>query len=320
VIYFIVTAHHRRPILKFLDTWGSELQPSVRLRSYEELFHATRLPTGTYIFTDLERLSAAALEHAARCWEELASSGRPVRLLNHPGRVLRRYELLRALRQRGVNDFDVYRPDESKGPKRFPVFLRGENDHSGPVTELLHAPEELATALEKLEAEGRLEGKIVTEFNGLADERGLYRKYAAFMIGGRVIPNHLLFGRNWIVKGYEKVVDEGTVAEELRFVRSNPHEEILREIFAIARIDYGRADYGLIGGRIQVYEINTNPTIMGPGLPKHPARLPRKEIFARNLIAALRWLDLATPREGATVPVNPPLVGWRGRLRHRFRS
>ena len=40
----------------------------------------------------------------------------------------------------------------------------------------------------------------------------------------------------------------------------------------MARIDYGRIDYGVLAGEPQVWEINTNPTIgRGPG-PKVPQR------------------------------------------------
>ena len=43
------------------------------------------------------------------------------------------------------------------------------------------------------------------------------------------------------------------------FTMSNPHEHELRRIFSTARIEYGRIDYALLGERIQVWEINTNP-------------------------------------------------------------
>ena len=33
----------------------------------------------------------------------------------------------------------------------------------------------------------------------------------------------------------------------------------LREIFDLAQIEYGRIDYGMLDGKVQCWEINTNP-------------------------------------------------------------
>ena len=44
-------------------------------------------------------------------------------------------------------------------------------------------------------------------------------------------------------------------------METNPHERRLREIFGRARIDYGKIDYAMLGDRLQVWEINTNPNI-----------------------------------------------------------
>ena len=35
----------------------------------------------------------------------------------------------------------------------------------------------------------------------------------------------------------------------------------MREIFRLAQIDYGRIDYGLLGDDLQVWEINTHPSV-----------------------------------------------------------
>ena len=48
-----------------------------------------------------------------------------------------------------------------------------------------------------------------------------------------------------------KRVGEARIAEELRYLRENPHEAELREIFSLARVEYGRIDYGVVDGRIQ---------------------------------------------------------------------
>jgi len=56
---------------------------------------------------------------------------------------------------------------------------------------------------------------------------------------------------------------------------------------------YGRMDYGLLGDRIQVYEINTNPTLFLPGNPRLAPRLSRKIKVARNLYRTL--VELCEP-------------------------
>src|SRR3546814_5695428 len=54
----------------------------------------------------------------SRIWRKLSSQDSSLRLLNHPLRACRRYELLRQLHQQGTNDFNVYRVAERRRPKR----------------------------------------------------------------------------------------------------------------------------------------------------------------------------------------------------------
>ena len=98
-------------------------------------------------------------------------------------------------------------------------------------------------------------------------------------------------------------VDEEHWHENLAYIESNPHEAWLRETFARAGIDYGRIDYGLLGDRPQVWEINLNPTLCrNPAdparrqLPDSLARLREqvREAFHVRLRAAFAALDDAT--------------------------
>ena len=50
--------------------------------------------------------------------------------------------------------------------------------------------------------------------------------------------------------------------KERRYIETNPHERELREIFRRARIDYGKIDYAMLGDRLQIWEINTNPNVL----------------------------------------------------------
>jgi hypothetical protein len=93
-----------------------------------------------------------------------------------------------------------------------------------------------------------------------------------------------------------EVPDQDLVDEELAYVRTNPHQADLREIFAAARIDYGRIDYAIKDGRIQVWEINTNPQIMSFQDGGGPARMPTHQWVAAHIKDAFRAID--TDRAG----------------------
>jgi hypothetical protein len=52
-------------------------------------------------------------------------------------------------------------------------------------------------------------------------------------------------------------------AEEADYLDANPHGDLLMRVFDMANIEYGRIDYTVIEGRVQIFEINCNPTIIG---------------------------------------------------------
>jgi hypothetical protein len=136
---------------------------------------------------------------------------------------------------------------------------------------------------------------------------GVHKKYGVLYVGGAVIPRHILCSAQWLVQGKTSFVDERVVEEERRFIEENPHEREVREILQRARIDYGRIDYGVVGGRIEVYEINTNPPLVSAG--PWP-RTEKKERFAAALTEAFRRLEESTPQaegEIGWVHLDPPL-------------
>lgn len=82
---------------------------------------------------------------------------------------------------------------------------------------------------------------------------------------------------------------EESLAIEHAYLDANPHEAELREIFDLAGINYCRIDYGMKDGHIQVWEINTNPTIL-KGRHLNSPREPIHRRFAaayRDAIDAL---------------------------------
>ncbi|MBW2447463.1 MAG: hypothetical protein JRG83_16260 [Deltaproteobacteria bacterium] len=303
MIYYVVTREARGTIHLFLAGDGKALAPHTRVILYEELFRMRRVPTGTWIFSDLERLDREDLERAARCWAALEATDPAMKLFNHPLRVKRRYELLRALEIAGINDYAVHRIDEGRVPERFPVFLRVENDHRGPGTDLLHTAEELAHAIAALEADGKSrDHRLITEYCAEADSEGRFRKYGAFLLDGEILPRHLLVNKHWVAKGRDREACNETIPEQIEYNEKNPHAEELLRAFEIAGIDYGRVDYTIVGGRIQIYEINTNPQITVPGWGGGDPRRTRIKIeFAESFVErVLPWADTG---KKASVPV-----------------
>ncbi len=328
MIYFLVTREGAFGMEEYLASWGQPLAGRIQPITYDELPRFRRLPIGSYIFSDLDRLTPLGLEVAQRVWTALGRDRRSGARLNHPTRVLRRYPLLRALAESGRNDFRVSRADEPLERLRFPVFVREENEHTGSLTELIHSEAELQLALRQATGRGfRLEDLLVVEFCDTADERGVYRKYSAYVVGDRVIPRAITFSEHWVGKAAAAAYDVARAGEEREYVERNPHEGWLREIFALARVNYGRIDYGLAGGRPQVWEINLNPTLVRrlrsdgrdpDGLDDQGLRLPAKQLFFARLRAAFETLDCAGEAR-RVIPIDIP-AGARRRLKTDVRA
>ena len=288
MIAYLSTREHAYTIADFLAGPGAALADRIRPLFYEDLLrHGVDGQTArTWIFTDLERLGMHRATEAARIWSQLAARG--CRLLNHPTRILRRFEMLRVLHEQGINDFDVHRATGLPRPERWPVFLRGENNHAGPVSTLLRDQAELEAAIGQLRQRGwPIEGMIAVEFCDTADDAGFYRKYGVFKVGDAIIPGHMDVSRHWVVKDLD-VLDPAEIARELDYVRQNPHAAAIDAAFRLARIDYGRVDVGIKDGGIRVWEINTNPLIASDA-----SRRPERADVARLLFDRLSAAFLA---------------------------
>ena len=265
----------------------TDLQPL----SYERVFYKRNLPKGHYIFTDFDRLSQYEIECAISATDAIRKKSPASIILNDPRWVLERVPLLTTLYRAGLNDFEVTRLDNGDRPDRFPVFVRSEDDYRRPFTGLISSAEELEESLTSLREQGRcLKRRIAVGFCAETDPDGFYRKYGVFKIREHMIPQHILRGRHWMVKSRGSETNEAFANEELNFVRNNPHQEQLREIFKLAHIDFGRIDYTIVGGRVQTFEINTNPTFPNFG-KKKDVRSERREIIQQRIIEALEALQ-----------------------------
>jgi hypothetical protein len=308
MIYYLVTRAHPYTIELFITKFAPELRGVVKVVFYEELETLRELRAGTYIFSDIERLGRNEAENAAKVWNVLKGAPSAFRVLNHPTTSMKRYELLQSIqkvRSEGIHSYDVYRLTEGRVPRRFPVFVREENEHTGTRAEirLSYSIQELEVEIERLMNEGRWrDNLIVVELVDTSDERKIFRKYSAFIAHGRLFPEHVLFSREWLVK-VPVIINRDTHAEQERYLQLNPHEKELREVCALARIEYGRIDYAIKDRKLCIWEINTNPSL---GMPMSDGHVDRT-------IEILRWVNI----EGGDVMVPNPTYGL---LRERVKS
>ena len=294
MIWYIVTREYFHTVIEYFRAYGSAFSAQPRIVFYDQLGRARRLPSGTYIFADVERLTPVAAERAAQVWRDLSTAGEHIRLLNHPTRSVHRYELLRSLYEDGVNAFNVYRLTDLGTPKYFPVFLRRE-EHGGYISPLLATPAALTAETADLDRRGQSrEDKLIIEFCDTADAQGIYRKYSAFVVGTHVIPAHVFFSRNWLANRLS--ADEYSpemLAEERCYMNENPHADALLTCARRAHIEFGRIDYSMLNGALQVWEINTNPQLPLP-LHRHaptPEQVPLLDTSMQQLTAALSSVE-----------------------------
>lgn len=291
----------------FSYTFKAVVVPDRRIREhpvevwhYRRAFGQDELPSGTWVFCDIERLAVWELRLAGEVARLMREAGPHFRVLNDPARAAARYELLLRLHQNGFNGFRAWRAEDGLPAARFPVFLRLESNHRHPVSGLLETPEALTVALDGLAAQGiSRRGVLIVEYQAEELVPGVFRKYGAYRFGDRIVADHLVHDVNWAAKyGDRRAYSPERHADELAYVRENPHAEALMRAFDIGGIDYGRADYGLVGGVPQIWEINTNPVVPASRLEKaKPTRQEAMRLARDNRLDALDALDTAAPGE-----------------------
>ncbi len=175
---FLVHKHHRYTIEGYLESrWCQDLAGRIRILSYHDLLRMSELPQDTYIFCDHERLTKQHTDLAISIWRQLEDSGRALRLLNNPAKVLRRYPLLRTLFESGRNAFQAIRATDAWKQVRYPVFVRKADDHAGSLTPLLNSPHEVEQALAELTPRFRSgrSNLLVIEFCDTSAGKGIYQ-------------------------------------------------------------------------------------------------------------------------------------------------
>jgi hypothetical protein len=314
VIRFVMTAGHEYTLA---DLRGDPAAPRLEILTYDRLLAARRLPQAVYVFTDHDRLGLADLELAAVVARTLRAKGLPV--LNAPARVLTRYGLLRALHEEGINDFNAYRVEERVRPSRYPVFLRRDDGHRKPLSDLLDDWDATRRAIDAACAAGVPERRmIVVEYAGEPAAPGIFRKLSVLRVGDCDSPEPFGHDERWLVKyGKRGIAPPALYEDEHRIVRENPFGEVVSRAFEIAGLEYGRADFGLLRGRPQIFEINTNPHVRPGGAHPVPLRLETQRLSWERHVQAFRALAERAP-SGPPVALRDkrlrPHQGWRGRL------
>ena len=94
------------------------------------------------------------------------------------------------------------------------------------------------------------------------------------------MPRHAHVGTDWVVRtsspGLEEMRDEG----EKYFDETLAWEHLpqIKQVYELAQIEYGRIDYGLANGKIQVFEINTHPMLLN-----HKKKVPIRSTGAYGM-------------------------------------
>lgn len=301
LIYLITHEDNAWTWNDFLESFGRELVGRVWPVCPNDLIGARQLPVGTYLFTDHEVMTIAQRDVLAQVWDQLERDGRS-RLLNHPRRVVGRYELLKLLHAKEINNFRAFHLDELPSDLRFPVFLRVENDHRGSRSPLLNDWQELDAWLVR----GVLgcppgANLIVIEFCDTVCPDGYYRKYGSFIVGGRVLPPMLDINEHWVVKRSEQVIPP-TAQEEWDYLLTSPFEKEISGIFEMAGCDFGRIDFAFEDGQMRVWEINSNARLCMPPSEYAPEFLPTTTILKCMIAEALLALD--TPQRRGVVDIS----------------
>ncbi len=326
MLAFVTCGAHQYTVRDVLETRSSAFQGCVMVLSYRDFLSFESLPVADYILVDLERIDDRVIGAAAKRVEDLRRAVPGLKVLNTPEVGLRRLAVSQRLVAAGINEFRVAPIAAIPADLRFPVFVRRLDDHDGPLTGMLASREEMDAAIARLRKNDASDADLaVTEFVDTRDAEGRHRKLSYFRVGERYFPGAMNWSADWVCKGVAGEAETDVMrAERMTFLTGNPHEAIMRPVFEAAGLSYGRADYAMIDGRPQVFEINTNPMIVPPTRVSTDKRVFVETILA-NWFAAIgdysspslsetpRWVNV--PK--ADVPP-PPSSGPIGRrILHR---
>lgn len=261
--------------------------------SYASLFAKPALPRAAWLFTDFDRLATADVELAGCYFDRLRAAGMPV--LNDPRRFIGRVALIRLLKREAINTFTCWLPAEGEWPERYPVFLRTIAAHRGTESDLLHSRAEAEVALAHALDRGRvLMDLTFIEYRAEPTPEGVFRKHACFVVKGQAIRAVSVSEAWWMAKhGTVGAATEADYRADLAEHHAYPHADPMVRVAGLAGLDFCRIDYGIAGGRVEVYEVNSNPKIAWTD--EHPSekRMQADTVQRSALVGALAKLAVA---------------------------
>ncbi len=293
MIFYVAHREHaytQAVVLLYLRT---DLQASFRLVRYEDAGLLRGVHAGVVIWSDMDRLTSDELSRAAAISAELAGKT-GLTQLNHPTASLQRFDLLRLLHADGSNAFRVFRPDELEEPIRYPVFIRDETGALYREPPLLHDRPALDAAIARLDG-STLVRPMVVEMVGTSGADGYFRKYAAFRVGDTIYGQHCAMSKSWFVKNQVGELLPEHIDEIRAYIAANPDADAVMQVFEKARMQYGRIDYTFVDGRLVVFEINSNPTVLSD--PPTPFASYDPQPFADRHAEALLALPQVSARD-----------------------
>lgn len=263
MLYFITMDDNKYTILPFLKVVEEHLGFPAAVLSYDDAFNWYSFHNSVVIFCDIERFDGNLMEQALSLKDRIINE-KPRVILNNPGYVLKRYKLLKRLYNEGINSFNVHRPPIKNKKIRYPLFLRNELDHQGPVSGLINSREDLEkqliTVASKFFQSPFL--PMIVEYCAVNNSTLRFHKYGAFLLKNEVIPKHLYFSDKWMIKGSTKRQTPDDLIREKEYINQNYFNEEVLRVFDIGGIGYGRIDFAISEHGIEVFEINTNPQII----------------------------------------------------------
>jgi hypothetical protein len=296
-------------VANYLQVRGKPIADRFAIRHYDDLTEAPHLAGGAQIFSAIDQLTPAGRTLVGELWDRLTEAAPNWARLNEPRRVLLRQPFLEAMAEAGLNDFRVFPASTREMSWRYPVFLRERDRHNGPLTGLLESAAAVQHALRALRLRGnRLADLLIVEYLDTADPTGHFRKYSAYRVGAAIVRTHLMTGGEWSVKSGTNTPTVELACEESDYLHGDAHDAWLRQVFALARIDFGRIDYGVLDGRPQAWEINMNPTIgRQPDKAPKPVSAEIREIREAARTHAHRLLREAFAALDSS-PAQPPSI------------
>lgn len=182
----------------------------------------------------------------------------------------------------------------------FPLVLRAPGYHAGQHMERAGSLEEAVTIAASMPGEELL----AIEYVDVRGRDGMYRKYRAMFVGGRLYPLHLAVSAEWKVHYFsanmgeaaEHRAEERAFLEEPDAVIGPVARRALESICAMLALDYAGVDFSLDAqGRAVVFEANATMIVTDP---PDEERWAYKRAPVERIRAATREMLLERARIG----------------------